>query len=212
MLSKNELRYTLALQRIPNLGDISAKKLLWKMGSAEEVFKEKKNTLAKIDGIGLLRLKDLNLKKQLEEADEELKFIEENNIQFSYFKDKTYPEKLKHCIDGPILFFHRGNIDLVSKKIVSIVGARKITSYGNAFCQNLIEELAPLNPVIVSGLAYGVDICAHKAAIENNLQNIACLAHGLNQIYPKDHKKYIKKIDRYNTCTKTTKIVLLQYN
>ncbi|HLT49910.1 MAG TPA: DNA-processing protein DprA, partial [Aequorivita sp.] len=195
MLSKNELRYTLALQRIPNLGDISAKKLLWKMGSAEEVFKEKKNNLAKIDGIGLLRLKDLNLKKQLEEADEELKFIEENNIQFSYFKDKTYPEKLKHCIDGPILFFHRGNIDLVSKKIVSIVGARKITSYGNAFCQNLIEELAPLNPVIVSGLAYGVDICAHKAAIENNLQNIACLAHGLNQIYPKDHKKYIKKIE-----------------
>src|SRR5690606_7751500 len=195
MLSKNELRYTLALQRIPNLGDISAKKLLWKMGSAEEVFKEKKNNLAKIDGIGLLRLKDLNLKKQLEEADEELKFIEENNIQFSYFKDKTYPEKLKHCIDGPILFFHRGNIDLVSKKIVSIVGARKITSYGTTFCQNLIEELAPLNPVIISGLAYGVDICAHKAAIENNLQNVACLAHGLNQFYPKDHKKYANKIE-----------------
>ncbi|MCB0466375.1 MAG: DNA-processing protein DprA [Aequorivita sp.] len=195
MLTKNELRYTLALQRIPNLGDISAKKLLRKMGSAEEIFKEKKSNLAKIDGIGLLRLKDINLKKQLEEADEELKFIEENEIQFSYFKDKTYPEKLKHCIDGPVLFFHRGNIDLAGKKIISIVGTRKITSYGNAFCQNLIEELAPLNPVIVSGLAYGVDICAHKAAIENRLQNIACLAHGLNQMYPKDHKKYIQKIE-----------------
>ena len=195
MLSKNELRYTLALQRIPNLGDISAKKLLRKMGTAEAIFKEKKSNLAKIDGIGLLRLREINLKQQLEDADEELKFIEENNIEYSYFKDKTYPEKLKHCLDGPILFFHRGNIDLVGKKIISIVGTRKITSYGNAFCENLIEEIAPLNPVIVSGLAYGVDICAHKAAIDNKLQTIACLAHGLNQIYPKTHKKYIQEIE-----------------
>ncbi|MDN3723234.1 DNA-processing protein DprA [Aequorivita sp. SDUM287046] len=195
MLSKNELRYTLALQRIPNLGDISAKKLLRKMGSAEAVFAEKKSNLAKIDGIGLLRLKDINLNKQLEDADNELKFIEDNNIEFSYFKDMTYPERLKHCLDGPILFFHRGNIDLAGKKMISIVGTRKITSYGNAFCENLIEELAPLNPVIISGLAYGVDICAHKAAIANNLQNIACLAHGLNQVYPKDHKKYVQKIE-----------------
>ncbi len=195
MLSKNELRYTLALQRIPNLGDISAKKLLNKLGSAEAIFNEKKVNLVKVDGIGPFCLKDLNVKKQLEEADEELKYIGENNIEYSYFQDKTYPERLKHCIDGPILFFHRGNIDLVGKKIISIVGTRKITSYGNAFCQSLIEELAPLNPVIVSGLAYGVDICAHKAAIENGLQNIACLAHGLNQMYPKDHKRYAQKIE-----------------
>ena len=195
MVSKNELRYTLALQRIPNLGTISMKKLLRKIGSAEGIFKEKKSNLAKIDGIGLLRLKEINLKRQLEEADAELKFIEENNIEYSYFKDKTYPEKLKHCLDGPILIFHRGNIDLKNKKIISIVGTRKITTYGTNFCQNLIEELAPLNPVIISGLAYDVDICAHKAAIENNLQNIACLAHGLNQFYPKEHKKYATKIE-----------------
>lgn len=195
MLSKNELRYTLALQRIPNLGDISAKKLIRKMGAAEAVFKEKKSTLAKIEGIGLLRLKDLHLKKQLEEADEELQFIEDNHIGYSYFLDKTYPERLKHCIDGPILLFQRGNIDLAGKKVISIVGTRKITSYGNTFCQNLVEEIAPLNPVIVSGLAYGIDICAHKAALENSLQTIGCLAHGLNQIYPKTHKKYVGKIE-----------------
>lgn len=195
MLSKNELRYTLALQRIPNLGDISAKKLIRKMGTAEAVFKEKKSNLAKIEGIGLLRLKDLHSKKQLEEADEELRFIENNHIGYSYFLDKTYPERLKHCIDGPILLFHRGNIDLERKKIISIVGTRKITSYGNTFCQNLIEEIAPLNPVVISGLAYGIDICAHKAALENNLQTIGCLAHGLNQIYPKSHKKYVGNIE-----------------
>src|SRR5690554_212532 len=195
MLSKNELRYILALQRIPNLGDVSAKKLLRKVGSAEGIFKEKKTNLAKIDGIGTVRLRDINAKQQLEQADEEIKFIEDNQIEYCYFLDTSYPEKLKHCLDGPVLLFQRGNIDLGNKKIISIVGTRKITSYGNAFCQNLIEELAPLNPVIVSGLAYGVDICAHKAAIENKLQTIGCLAHGLNQTYPKDHKKYAKKIE-----------------
>jgi DNA processing protein len=195
MLSKTELLYTLALLRTPNLGDISIKKLLNKIGSAEAVFNEKKSSLSKIDGIGILRLKNLNPKIQLEEAEEELRFIEERNIDCYYFQDKIYPEKLKHCIDGPILLFGRGNIDLENKKILSIVGTRKITSYGKNFCQELIEELSPLNPVIVSGLAYGVDICAHKAAIENGLQNIACLAHGLNQVYPKDHLKYIRSIE-----------------
>lgn len=195
MLSKEELRYTLALQRIPNLGDISAKKLLRKVGSAEGIFNEKKSNLAKIDGIGFIRLKEINLKHQLEQADEEIRYIEANEIEWCYFKDKNYPEKLKHCLDGPMLLFQRGNIDLVNKKIISIVGTRKITTYGSSFCQNLIEELSPLNPVIVSGLAYGVDICAHKAAIENNLQTIGCLAHGLNQTYPKDHKRYIQKIE-----------------
>ena len=195
MLSKNELRYTLALQRIPNLGDISAKKLLRKVGSAEAIFNEKKSNLAKIDGIGQMRLKEINMKQQLEEADAEVRFIEDNGIVCRYFQDKAYPEKLKHCIDGPILLFESGNIDLGNKKIISIVGTRKITTYGTHFCQNLIEELAPLNPIIVSGLAYGVDICAHRAALDANLQTIGCLAHGLNQTYPKEHIKYVKKME-----------------
>ena len=195
MLSQNELRYTLALQRIPNLGDISAKKLLRKVGSAEGIFKEKKSNLAKINGIGQIRLREINLKLQLEEADAEIRFIEDNQITYRYFQDKSYPEKLKHCIDGPILLFESGNIDLGNRKIISIVGTRKVTTYGTVFCRSLIEELAPLNPIIVSGLAYGVDICAHKAAMEANLQTIGCLAHGLNQTYPKEHKKYIKKME-----------------
>jgi DNA processing protein len=195
MLSKTELQYTLALQRVPNLGDTSAKKLLHHIGSAENIFKEKPTNLLKIDGIGGYKIKDLQAPHLLTEAEAEIRFIEENNINYSYFKDKTYPEKLKHCLDGPILFFHAGNIDLVNKKILSIVGTRKITTYGNVFCERLIEELAPINPVIVSGFAYGVDICVHKAAIANGLQNIACLAHGLNQIYPKVHKKYMAQVE-----------------
>ncbi len=195
MLSRTELLYTLALQCVPNLGDTSAKKLLHHVGSAEGVFKENKKTLLKIDGIGAFKLKDLSEKGLLDAAAEELRFMEAHGIAFSYFKDKTYPEKLRHCPDGPILFFHSGNIDLQNKRILSIVGTRNITTYGTTFCKKLIEELAPLNPVIISGFAYGVDITAHKAAMDHGLQTVGCLAHGFNQIYPKQHKKYITKVE-----------------
>lgn len=196
MLSKNELRYTLALQRVPNLGDTTAKKLIRLIGSAEGIFKEKRSNLLKIDGVGIYKLKELSEKIQLDEADAEIQFIEKNTLDYCYFQDKAYPEKLKNCIDGPILFFQRGNIDIQNKKIISIVGTRNITTYGKSFCIKLVEDLAPLNPVIVSGLAYGVDITAHRSALDNGLQTIACLAHGLNQIYPKSHKKYIDEIEK----------------
>ena len=194
MLSKTELLYTLALQRTPNLGDTSAKKLLHHVGSAEGIFKEKPSNLLKIHGIGGFKVKQLQQKNLLDLAREELHFITSENISYRYFKDARYPENLKHCMDGPILFFQRGNIDLENKKIISIVGTRKITTYGISFCQKLVAELAPFNPVIVSGFAYGIDICAHKSAIANGLQNIACLAHGMNRIYPKAHQKYMPKV------------------
>tara|TARA_R110002072_G_scaffold235697_10_gene393430 strand:+ start:2525 stop:3637 length:1113 start_codon:yes stop_codon:yes gene_type:complete len=194
IVTKDDLFYTLVLQKVPNLGDASAKKLIQKAGSPEAVFKEKKSNLLKIDGIGTLKLKDLGSKDFFALAEEEIQFIEENKIKTCFFKDEDYPEKLKHCIDGPILFFQRGNINLNKKRIISVVGTRKVTSYGSAFCEQLIEELAPLDPIIVSGFAYGVDITAHKAAIKNGLQTIACLAHGLDQIYPKTHKRYVKEV------------------
>ncbi len=128
-------------------------------------------------------------------AEEELKFLESHRINHHYFQETDYPEKLKHCLDGPVLLFSRGKIDLHKKKILSIVGTRQITSHGISFCEKLIEDLAPLDPVIVSGFAYGVDITAQKAAIKNSLQTVGCLAHGLNQVYPKVHKKYVKEIE-----------------
>lgn len=190
-----ELHYLLALQNVSNLGDSTAKKLIRHLGSAEAVFKAKKQNLLKIDGIGSIKLKDLNSAEHLRTAEEELRFIEDNNIQYSYFQDKNYPEKLKHCLDGPILLFSRGNIDIQNKRIISIVGTRRITTQGIGFCEKFIEDLSPLNPVIVSGFAYGVDITAQKAAMKNGLQTIGCLAHGLNQIYPKVHAKYVSQVE-----------------
>lgn len=194
-MESSELQYVLALQHVPNLGDASAKKLIRKAGSAEAVFKEKKTTLLKIDGIGNTKLVDLFSPGNLEAAERELEYIHKNNIETFYYLDSSYPEKLKHCLDGPILLFKRGKIDLTNKKILSIVGTRRATTHGLSFCENLIEELAPLDPVIVSGFAYGIDICAQKAAIKHKLQTIGCLAHGLNQIYPGVHKKYMAGVE-----------------
>jgi DNA processing protein len=194
-LNDQELFYLLALQKIEGVGDIVAKKLLINCGSAQAIFREKPSKLLAIDGIGTVLLKKLKDKTVFEKAEKELKYINENKINFCFFQDENYPEKLKHCIDSPILLFTSGNINVNKKRIISIVGTRQITSYGTEFCKKLIADLAPLDPIIVSGFAYGVDIVAHQAAVEHNLQTIGVLAHGLNQIYPKVHKKYISKME-----------------
>ena len=194
-MSEQDLFYLLALLRVEGVGDIMAKKLLANFGSAEEIFKTKTNQISAIDGVGSVLLKNLKDKTVFEKANQELEFISKNNIKVSFFKDENYPERLKHCIDAPVLIFSAGNINLENKRIISIVGTRQITSYGIEFCKKLIEDLSPLDPIIVSGFAYGVDIVAHQLAIENRLQTIGVLAHGLNQIYPKAHKKYMSKME-----------------
>lgn len=195
LMNDNNLLYTLALQKAVNIGDITAKKLIQHCGSAEDIFKEKDNLLQKINGIGSYICKSLKDKKLLIDAEKELKYIQNNAIKHWYYQDENYPKRLKHCIDGPILLFHSGKINLEQQHIISIVGTRNITNYGKRICEDIIEELSVLNPVIVSGFAYGTDITAHKAAIKNNLQTIGCLAHGMNQIYPKVHKKYMRDVE-----------------
>jgi DNA protecting protein DprA len=194
-MSDQDLFYLLALLKVDGVGDIMAKKLLTHCGSAEAIFNTKVNQIAAIDGVGTVLLRNLKDKSVFEKANLELEFIKSNNIKVSFFVDENYPERLKHCIDSPVLIFSSGNINLKGKKIISIVGTRQITGYGTEFCRKLIEDIAPLNPVIVSGFAYGVDIVAHQLAMEYNLQTIGVLAHGLNQIYPKSHKKYVAKIE-----------------
>lgn len=195
-MKASELFYTLALLKVEGVGDIMAKKLMNHCGSAEAVFKTKTQQLAAIDGVGTMLLKNLKDESVFDKANKELEFIQANNINVTYFQDDNYPDKLKHCVDAPVLLFTAGNIDLKNRKIISIVGTRQITSYGTEFCKKLIEDLVPLNPAIVSGFAYGVDIVAHQLAMENNLQTIGVLAHGLNQIYPKTHKKYMAKMEQ----------------
>lgn len=195
-MTDQKLLDLLALTKIEGVGDIVAKKLLSHFGNAEDIFKSKSNQLAMIDGIGSVLIRNLKNKLAFERAEIELKFIKQNNINTLFFQDENYPDKLKHCIDGPILMFTSGKIDLNKKRIISIVGTRQITAYGTEFAKKLIEDLAPLDPIIVSGFAYGVDIVAHQAAMDQNLQTIGVVAHGLNQIYPKVHTKYVAKMEQ----------------
>ena len=194
-MTEEFLLYNLALQHINNVGDITAKKLIKSCGSAKQVFLESESKLQKIEGIGQKIIRSLKDKSHLKDAEEELKFIKSNQIEVLYFEEDNYPKLLKQCIDSPILLFKTGNFNLENKRIISIVGTRRITTSGISFCEKLIEDLAPYNPIIISGFAYGTDITAQKAAIKHQLQTIGCLAHGLNQIYPKTHKKYVASIE-----------------
>ncbi len=189
------LKSLLILKKISNLGDSSIKKLIRKVGSAEGVLKEKPVNLLKIEGIGQFKIRNLVNQDYNKSVENELKFIQKNKINFFVYDEPDYPERLKFCVDSPVILFSRGNIDLKNKKILSIVGTRKATSYGIQFCEELVETLAPLDPVIISGFAYGIDIVAQRLAIKHNLQTIGCLAHGLNQIYPKAHEKYMDQIE-----------------
>lgn len=189
------LEALLCLQHVPNLGDTSIKKLVQIVGSAEGVLKEKKTNLLKIDGIGEAKIASIHNKAHMRAMEKEIDFIEGNKISCISYLENNYPHYLKQCADSPVILFQTGNLDVVNKRIISIVGTRKITTYGKIFCEQLVEDLVPFDPVIVSGFAYGVDITAHKAAIKNNLQTVACLGHGLNQIYPKSHKQYMSQME-----------------
>lgn len=193
-MTQNDLFYLLALQQVEGIGTITAKKLLQHFGSPEAIFQAKKTELAKIDGIGKSTIANLHKKDGFEQAESEILFLEKEDINVFSFQCNEYPDRLKNCHDAPLLLFQSGNVNWNNSKIISIVGTRQITTYGAEFTKKLLEELAPLNPIIVSGFAYGVDIVAHQAAMEHNLQTIGVLAHGLNQIYPKTHKKYMAKM------------------
>jgi DNA processing protein len=191
---EEDLLFVLALQRAKGIGDINAKKLIAHYGSAKNVLKEKRRTLEKINGIGTFTIRHLHDVNNFKAAERELQYIQQNNIEVHYFLDENYPDKLKHCVDAPILLFKKGKINLKNSPVISIVGTRNMTSYGRIFCEKLIKDLRAYNPIIVSGFAYGIDICAHKSALKNSLQTIGVLAHGFEQVYPKSHKKYVDDI------------------
>ena len=190
-----ELKYKIGVTLIPGIGAINAKKLVAYCGGAEAVFKESKVALEKIPGMGKKIINSITTSQEaLLEAEAEIRFMEQNNVQALYYMDKDYPRRLKHCEDGPIILFTKGNIDFNREKVISIIGTRNATVSGKGFTEKLIEELVPHHPLIVSGLAFGIDITAHKAALQNNLQTVGILAHGLDTVYPVPHSNIAKKM------------------
>jgi len=191
---QNDWGYKIALSLIPNIGDVLAKRLVAYCGSVEAVFKEKRATLEKIPGIGTFYASAVINQNVFQRAEEELKFIEKNNIQPLFYLDADYPKRLTHCEDGPVMLYFKGKTNFNTTKVISIVGTRESTEYGERMCNKLIEDLAAHDVLIVSGLAYGIDICAHKAALKNNLPTVGVFAHGLDKIYPAIHKSTADKM------------------
>lgn len=190
----DSLKYKIALTLIPNIGDILAKRLVAYCGSVEAVFKEKKFSLERIPGIGSTFAKQVIDPSIFERAEEEIKFLEKNEIIPVFYLDKAYPKRLIHCEDSPVMLYFKGDANLNSEKIISIVGTREATDYGRSLCEKLISDLAEFNPLIVSGLAYGIDVCAHKAAMDNGLKTIGVFAHGMDKVYPALHRTIAEKM------------------
>lgn len=190
------LKYKIAINLIPGIGCVIAKRIIGYLGSIEAVFNEKKENLIKIPGIGKYLAYNINTSKALNMAEKELDFIHKNKIQAIFYLDKNFPERLRHCEDGPLLLFTKGAKDLNNPKILSIVGTRLASSRGKETCDKIIVDLANKGHevIIVSGLAYGIDITAHKSALNNSLKTVAVLAHGLDTIYPNLHRNIAKKI------------------
>ena len=190
----DEIKYQIGLTLIDGVGDIIAKKLLIYFGTAKAVFCSKKKELEKIDGIGKYLINSILSTDALTRAEQELKWIEQEGINHLFYADIEYPMRLKQCEDAPLNLFYKGNIDWGKDKFISIVGTRKSTPFGKSFTDKLVKELAPYNPVIVSGLAHGIDGAAHKAALKYGLKTIAVFAHGLDRVYPAAHANLAQTI------------------
>ena len=189
-------KYQIGITQIKGIGPNLTKILIAYIGSPEGVFTEKRQVLEKIPGIGnILSSKIVSQRVEaLELAEKELEFIRKNNISTFYFADQSYPFRLKECADSPVLLYGRGNLDLNNGKFIGIVGTRKATDTGKENCRKLIVDIAKNlpNTTIVSGLAYGVDICAHKSALDAELPTIGVLGHGLDRLYPSAHSATAK--------------------
>ncbi|HEU5165720.1 MAG TPA: DNA-processing protein DprA [Chitinophagaceae bacterium] len=190
----SELLYQLALSEVPNIGCVHAKILAAQLGSAEKIFKAKQHLLEKIEGIGEIRAKAIKVFNNFSKAEEEIKFIEKYKIKPLFLTDRDYPKRLLNCYDSPTLLFYKGDADLNPSKVVAIVGTRNHTEYGKQQTEKLVKELSSQNILVVSGMAFGIDAIAHKAAFKNGLATLGVLGHGLDQIYPPDHSNLAKEM------------------
>lgn len=186
--------YLLALTRISGVGPLTARALLAHFGTAEAVFKATLRQLMHVNGIGLHIAQNIRQCRTFDACAHELAQASKNQVQVLAIGDVAYPKRLLECEDAPILLFYSGTANLNAQKIISVVGTRNATAYGKALCDELINHLAPYEPLIVSGLAYGIDGAAHKACLRYGLATVGVLAHGLDRIYPQAHHKMAQEM------------------
>lgn len=190
------LKYKIALEMIPHIGSITAKKLIAYCGGVDEVFNQSKKSLLKVPGVGEIIAYQVYNQKVLERAEKEIEFLAKFGIETLYYTDSNYPERLKQCDDSPILLYYKGSASLSHHKVLSVVGTRNASDYGKWLCEEIIRGLAQkgLSVLVVSGLAHGIDTAAHRNAIRNSLPTVGVLAHGLDMIYPSANRGLAKEM------------------
>lgn len=189
-MSNNNLLYQIALTRIPQVGIVTARNLVAWCGGAEGVFQAKKNDLLNIPGVGPGMVEEILSPESLRIAEREIGFMEQHGIKGIFYTDPNFPVRLRNKRDAPVMLFFKGSDTalLDMPRMVAIVGTRQISDHGRVMCEEIVEGLQPYNVVIVSGLAYGIDITAHRKATASGIPNIGVLGHGLGSIYPASHK------------------------
>ena len=190
-MSDQDLIYKIGLTLVKGVGDVIAKQLIKAVdNNIEQLFREKKQLLERLPGISSRIVSSLQDPEVLRRAEQELKFIQKNRIRMLFINDADYPQRLRDCIDSPVLLYYKGNADLNTQRIISIVGTRHATEYGRNIIEQIVSGLAAFYPdlLVVSGLAYGIDIIAHREALNFGLNSIGVLAHGLDRIYPSQHR------------------------
>lgn len=183
-----DLIYEIGVSLLPGVGSVNGKKLVAYCGGAEGIFKQKKDHLEKIEGIGPKLATIISEQSILVDAEKELEFIKKQHIQALFFNDAQYPYRLKQAMDGPLLIYYKGIDVLNYDRILAIVGTRNITERGKEMTDHLVEGLKEAGVLVVSGLAYGVDTRAHKACVKNKIPTVGVVAHGLHTIYPSMNK------------------------
>ena len=186
----------IALTTIPALGPVRIRSLIEYFGNASAVFQSNRKEWLRVPHMTELTCKELKKKHPLSAAEKELKFIRENQITPLFLTDANYPSRLLHCYDPPPLLYFKGNTNLNNSRILSVIGTRNHTNYGKQVTEELMASLAGLEVTIVSGLAYGIDALAHKAALQNKLHTLGVLAHGLDIIYPWQHQSLAKEMEK----------------
>lgn len=188
--NEEEQLYSIALTMVPGIGHIGAKRLIAATGSAEYVFSNRKELPDILPDINQRVIDALDCPQAIARASQELDFVQKKNIRCLTFTDEDYPSRLRECEDAPIVLFFKGNADLNALHIINMVGTRHATDYGAQLCASFLRDLKALclDVLVVSGLAYGIDIHAHREALANKLPTVGVLAHGLDRIYPHVHR------------------------
>ena len=195
--SDEQLKYQIALTLLPGVGAVLAKNLVSYCGSVESIFKKKKANLERIPGIGAERAASIASHRVFEKAEQEVTFVRKHKITPLFYTDNEYPVRLKNCEDAPPLLFFKGNCEMNVQRVVGIVGTRNSTSYGKEVTEQLVADFGKLGVTVISGLAYGIDIIAHRACVKNNVATIGVLAHGLDRLYPAEHRPTVEKMVKH---------------